>query len=200
MNKIITVSREFGSSGRELGRRLSEQLNIAYYDQEIISEISKRTELAEWYVEQIVEQKQVVTFPIHIGRSFHPLRNPVFDLQRTVLLEQHRLIKELAEKSECVIVGRCADYILKDYQPFRIFVYADMESKIIRCRQKTPSDEHLTDRELKRQIALIDKKRANYYNDYTGQQWGHKLNYDLCINTTNTMIKSIVSALSKLFL
>lgn len=135
---------------------MSEQLNIAYYDQEIISEISKRTELAEWYVEQIVEQKQAVTFPIHIGRSFHSLRNPVFDLQQTVLLEQHRLIKELAEKSECVIVGRCADYILKDYQPFRIFVYADMESRIIRCRPKTPSDEHLTDKELKRQIALID--------------------------------------------
>lgn len=200
MNKIITVSREFGSGGRELGRKLSEQLNIAYYDQEIISEISKKTDLAEWYVEQIVEQKQAVTFPIHIGRSFHPLQNPVFDLQQTDLLEKHCLIKELAEKSECVIVGRCADYILKDYQPFRIFVYADMESKIIRCRRKTPSDEHLTDKELKRQIALIDKKRANYYNDYTGQQWGHKLNYDLCINTTNTMIKSIVSALSKLFL
>lgn len=156
MNKIITISREFGSGGRELGRRLSEQLNIAYYDQEIISEISKRTELAEWYVEQIIEQKQAVTFPIHIGRSFHPLRNPVFDLQQTVFLEQHRIIKELAEKSECVIVGRCADYILKDYQPFRIFVYADMESKIIRCRQKTPSDEHLTDKELKRQIVFID--------------------------------------------
>ena len=99
-----------------------------------------------------------------------------------------------------MIVGRCSDYILKDYQPFRIFVYADMGSKIIRCRQKTPSDEHLTDKELKRQIVLIDKKRANYYNDYTGQQWGHKLNYDLCVNTTNTMIKSIVPALSKLFL
>lgn len=201
MNKIITISREFGSGGRELGRRLSEQLNIAYYDQEIISEISKRTELAEWYVEQIVEQKQTVTFPIHIGRSFQPLRNPVSDLHQTVLLEQHRLIKELAEKSECVIVGRCADYILKDYQPFRMFVYADMESKIIRCRQKTPTNnEYLTDKELKRQIALIDKKRANFYNDYTGQQWGYKLNYDLCINTTNIMIKSIIPALSKLFL
>ena len=109
MNKIITVSREFGSGGRELGSKVSVQLNIAYYGQEIISEISKRTELAEWYVEQIMEQKQAVSFPIHIRRSFHPLRNPVFDLQQTVLLEPHRLIKELAEKSECVIVGRCAD-------------------------------------------------------------------------------------------
>lgn len=200
MNKIITISREFGSGGRELGRRLSEELNIAYYDQEIISEISKRTKLAEWYVEQIIEQKQAVTFPIHIGRSFHPLQNPVFDLRQVVLLEQHRIIKELAEKSECVIVGRCADYILQDYQPFRIFVYADMESKIIRCRKHTPADEHLTDKELKHQISLIDKNRAKYYNDYTGQKWGYKLNYDLCINTTNTTIKGIMPALSKLFL
>ncbi len=108
MNKIIIVSLELGSGGRELGRRLSEQLNVTYYDQEILSEISNRT--------------------------------------------------ELAEKSECVIVGRCADYILKGYQPLRIFVYADMESKIIRCRQKTPSDELLADKELNHQIALIDKK------------------------------------------
>ena len=75
-------------------------------------------------------------------------------------MEQHCLIKELAEKSECVTVGCCADYILKDYQPFRIFVYADMESKLIRCRQKTPSDEHLTDKELKRQIAFMEKKHC----------------------------------------
>lgn len=200
MNKIITVSREFGSGGRELGRRLSEELDIAYYDQEIISEISKRTELAEWYVEQIIEQKRIVTFPIHIGRSFHPLQNPMFDLQQAILLEQHRIIKELAEKSSCVIVGRCADYILQEYQPFRIFVYADMKSKITRCRAKKPADEHLTDKELKQQITLIDKKRANYYNSYTGQKWGNKLNYDLCINTTHTMIKTIIPVLSKMFL
>lgn len=91
-----------------------------------------------------------------------------------------------------MIVGRCADYILKDCQPFRIFVYADMESKIIRCRQKTPSDEHLTDKELKRHIALIDKKRANYYNDYTGRQRRYKLNYDLCIkNLLNYLVSRV---------
>lgn len=70
MNKIITVSREFGSSGRELGRRLSEQLNIADYDQAIISEISKRTELAEWYVEQIIEQNRLLHFPFILGEVF----------------------------------------------------------------------------------------------------------------------------------
>lgn len=75
-----------------------------------------------------------------------------------------------------------------------------MESKTIRCRKKTPADEQLTDKELKRQITLIDKNRANYYSNYTGQKRGYKLNYNLCINTTNTMIKSIIPAFSKLFL
>ena len=73
MNTLITISREFGSGGRELGRRLSELLNIAYYDQEIITEISRRTDLAERYIEQVIEQKPIHAFPIHIGRSLYPL-------------------------------------------------------------------------------------------------------------------------------
>lgn len=200
MNRIITISREFGSGGRELGRRLSEELEIAYYDNEIVSEIAKRTELAEHYVESIIERKQVSSFPIHIGRSFYPTQNPAFGLQQNILIEQHRVIKEMAEKSDCVIVGRCADYILREYQPFRIFVYADMDSKILRCRDRAPENEHLTDKEMKKQIAMIDRDRAAYYQDYTGQKWGDKLNYDLCINTAHTEIKEIVPALAKLFI
>ena len=78
MNKVITISREFGSGGRELGRRLSELLHIAYYDQEILTEIAKRTELAESYIEQVVEQTPMMSFPIHVGRSFYPMMNPAF--------------------------------------------------------------------------------------------------------------------------
>ncbi|MDO4318575.1 MAG: cytidylate kinase-like family protein [Lachnospiraceae bacterium] len=176
MNRIITVSREFGSGGREFGKRLAEQ-----------------------YVEQLVEKKPVIAFPIHIGRSFYPPANPVLEQTKSVVLEQQRIIKELAEKSDCVIVGRCADYILREYDPFRFFVYADMESKLKRCHRKAPGDEHLTDKELKRKIALIDKNRAAYYDFWTGGKWGLKLNYDLCINTTHTAIKEIAAALSKMF-
>ena len=187
MNKIITIGREFGSGGREFGRRLSEEIGFAYYDQEIISEISKRTSLSEQYVHSIVEHQPSFSFPIHIGRSFYPEVNPV------------HIISEMAAKSNCVIVGRCADYILKEYHPFRIFVYADMESKIKRCREKASEDEKLTDKELKQKITKVDKKRAKYYEFYTGHSWGNKLNLDICINTTQTVIKEIVPVIAKLF-
>ena len=78
MSKIITIGREFGSGGRELGRRLSEKLGYAYYDQEIIAEIAKRTALSEEYVQQIIERKPITSFPIHIGHSFYPVTNPMF--------------------------------------------------------------------------------------------------------------------------
>ena len=199
MNRIITIGREFGSGGREFGRRLSETLGFAYYDQEIISEISKRTSLSEQYVQAIVEHRPSFSFPIHIGQSFYVLGNPAFEQTMTIYKEQARIITEMATKSDSVIVGRCADYILNEYHPFRIFVYADMESKIKRCREKGPEEEKLTDKELRQKISGIDKKRAKYYELYTGHPWGDKLNFDLWINTTRTAIKDLVSAIAKLF-
>lgn len=199
MNKIITIGREFGSGGREFGRRLSEELGIAYYDKEIISEIAERTSLSEQYIQSVVENKASFSFPIHIGRSFYPAVNPAFEQTMTVYREQARIITEMAQRSSCVIVGRCADYILKEFKTFRIFVYADMESKIRRCREKAEEGENLSDRELKQKISGIDKGRAKYYEVYTGQTWGNKLNFDLCINTTQTSVKEIVPAIAKLF-
>lgn len=199
MKKIITIGREFGSGGRELGRRLAEQLQIAYYDQEIIMEISKRTSFSEQYIQQIVEYKPVNLFPITIGRSFHPVINPVFEHSKSIYYEQSQIIKEMVKKSDCVIVGRCADYILREQNPFRIFVYAEMESKIKRCREKASEHEHMSDKELKQHIIDIDNNRAKYYKFYTGQLWGNKLNYNLCINTTQTVIKEIVPIISKIF-
>ena len=199
MNRIITIGREFGSGGRELGRRLSEELGFAYYDQEIISEIAQRTEMSEQYVQSIVEHQPLFSFPIHIGRSFYPAPTPVFDQSMSVYQEQARIITEMAQKSDCVIVGRCGDYILKEYEPFRMFVYADMESKMKRCRQKASEEEKMSDKELKQHILGIDKKRAKYYVFYTGHKWGDKLNFDLCINTSRTVIKEIVPAVARLF-
>lgn len=196
MSRIITIGREFGSGGRELGRRLSETLGMAYYDQEIINEIVKRTQLSEEYVQAVVEHRPSFSFPIHIGRSFYPTPDPVFELSMSVYREQANVIREMAEQSDCVFVGRCADYVLAERKPMRIFVYAGMESKIKRCREKGPENENLTDKELRQKITGIDKKRAKYYEFYTGQTWGDKLNYDLCINTTQTRIKDIVPAVA----
>ena len=199
MNQIITIGRELGSGGREFGRRLAETLGFAYYDQEIIAEISRRTALSEQYVRAVVEHRSSFSFPIHIGRSFYSPVNPAFEQTMAVYREEARIITEMANRSDCVIVGRCADYVLRDYHPFRIFVYADMESKMRRCREKGPEDEALTDKELKQKITGMDKKRAKYYEFYTGRPWADKLNFDLCINTTKTVIKEIVPAVAKLF-
>lgn len=189
MNNIITIGREFGSGGRELARRLAEELGYAYYDQEILREIASRTQLSESYVRAIVEHSPVTSYPIHVVRSFHPIMSPVMDQTNKVCQEQTAIIKELAEKSDCVIVGRCADYILRDSDPIRVFVYADMQEKIKRCREKSGDAESLSDKELEKQIKSIDKNRKKYYDFYTGQEWGNRRNYDLLINTTNIPIK-----------
>lgn len=198
MKRIITVSREFGSGGRELGRRLSELLHIAYYDKEIVTEIAKRTSMSEEYVRQITEQKPVMSFPISIGRSFYPITDPLLDQNQAIFREQHQIIREMADKSDCVIVGRCGDYILRDLNPFRIFVYADMDAKIARCRERGKEDPPLSDKELKQKITKMDKGRAKYYEFYTGQKWGDRLNYDVCINTSGRSIKELAAVLVRL--
>ena len=201
MNNIITIGREFGSGGRELGRRLAEFLGYAYCDQEIVREIARRTQLSEEYVRALDERQPAFSFsfPIHIGRSFYTPSDPALEQGMAVYQEQARIITELAARSNCVIVGRCADYILRDSRPFRLFVYADLDSKLKRCRQKGPAEEALTDKELRQKIAAVDKQRARYYAFYTGHPWGDKLNFDLCLNTTQTDIKEIVPVLARLF-
>lgn len=195
---IITIGREFGSGGRELGRRLSENLGFAYYDKEIITGIAERTNLSEEYVHQIVEHKPLISYPIHIGRSFYPVQDPIMKQNQEIYSEQHKIIKEMAEKSDCIIVGRCADYILKDMNPFKIFVYADMPSKIERCRKKAPENEKLSDKEMAQEIKKIDKHRAKYYSFYTDLEWGARINYDLMINTSGKDIRKIASFLTSI--
>ncbi len=191
---VITLGREFGSGGRELGRRLAEQMQIAYYDKEILSEIAKRTQLTEEYVHNVVEHHPYPLLPITIGHSLYP--DMTFQIQQSVYVEQSNIIKEMAAASDCIIVGRCADYILRDIKPFRIFVYADMESRIRRCHDRAPEGEHLSDKEMKQMIQKVDKGRARYYEFYTGEKWGDKSSYDLCINTSNVVIKELVPHLA----
>lgn len=190
MNRIITIGREFGSGGRQLGRRLAEELGYAYYDKEIITEIAKRTELSEEYVHDVVGRKPTFSYPIHVGRTFMSINTLQVMEGGALYAEQCKLLKELAERSDCIIVGRCADYILKDYDPYKIFVYADIRSKIERCRSYE-SEGQKTDKELRRYIKRIEKNRAENYEFYTGKKWGDKLNYDLCINTTSRDIDKI---------
>ena len=200
MNKIITIGREFGSGGREFGRRLAEELGFEYYDKEIITAIAEKTSMSQEYVQEILEGKPHHLYPITIAQSMFIADNYYIQQEQSIYLAQSEIIRELAQKSNCVIVGRCADFILRDLKPFRIFVYADMESRVKRCIERnTDAQKHLTEKEMKKQISSIDKNRAKYYDFYTGNKWGDKNNYDLCINTTGFEIKEIVPVIAKVF-
>ncbi len=202
MNTIITVGREFGSGGRELGYKLAKELGYAYYDKQILSEIVEETKFSKEYVQEILENKisymLPTTFPVgmSIGNEYQ------IQQMQNIIKAQTEVITNMATKSSCVIVGRCADYILKDVeniQLFRIFVYADMDSKMQRCKDRAPEGENFTDKELEKHIKSVDKNRSSYYSDFTLQKWGDKSNYDMCINTTNINIDDIIPHLSKMF-
>ncbi len=200
MNRIITIGREFGSGGREIGRKLADILGVAYYDREIISEIAKRTSLSEKYVQNVAEHKPIIPFPIHTGRTFWAV---IPDYNQSVQQEQHNIIKEMASKSDCIIVGRGADYILRELKPFRLFIYSDMNSKILRCKNNNISNDYekgagMSESELTKRIEQINKSRADYYEFYTGQKWGDKANYDICINTAKIEPAKIAEFVSKI--
>lgn len=123
MTKVITVSREFGSGGRELGKRLADTLGYAYYDKEILEEIAKQTQTSEWYVERMLEGVLAPHVPLHYGRSFS-YYSPITHQAVKMLVEERNVIRLLAAKGNCVIVGRGANTILEERRPFNIFVYA----------------------------------------------------------------------------
>ena len=198
MNKIITIGREFGSGGRELARRLAELLGYEYYDKEIVEEISKRTELSEKFVHDVLEHDPHSLYPITVGHTFAYLHHYGIERQQNVYREQTEVIKSMADKSDCIIVGRCADHILKEYNPLKVFVYSALDNKVERCKSRSDVSEHFTDKQLKRHIKAVDKNRAKYYRFYTGKKWGDKLNYDICINTATMSIEDAAQMLVKI--
>ena len=199
MHQIITIGREFGSGGREIGKRLAETLGFAYYDKEIISAIAERSQLAEDYVNQVVENQIHTYYPITVAVSMTAApEDTVYAINRSIFAAQTEILTELAQKSDCVIVGRCADHILANFKPFRIYVYADMAHKMARCRAKGEDGEGLSDRELEKRIRSVDKARAQYYRFYTGESHDDRLTYDLGINTTTISISDAVNIVASL--
>lgn len=194
MNKIITISREFGSGGKEIGKRLADELGYAYYDGEIVNLLAKETGLSKKYIENISE-KGIYPYPFNFGKTFYAL-NTMQNDQSDVLIKQTKIIKEIASKSNCVIVGRGADVILNDYDSINIFVYANMDYKVKRCFEKASEDEKLTVKEITQKIKQIDKNRKKFHDLLSSRSWGSKENYDLCINTSNVNIKNIIKPLS----
>lgn len=194
MNKIVTISREFGSGGREVGKRLADELGFRYYDKEIINEIAKETGMTEEYIKKISE-KGVYPYAFQFAKSFTAYSS-LQSNQTDILVAQQKILKAIAEKENCVIVGRGTNVILKEYNPMNLFIYANMESKINRCRMKR-KEEELTDKELSDKIRQVDKNRKNFHKIISNSEWGDKSNYHLCINTTKVEIKTIISSLAK---
>ncbi|MCF0228580.1 MAG: cytidylate kinase-like family protein, partial [Parasporobacterium sp.] len=188
-NNIITIAREFGSGGRELGRKLAERLGYDFIDKEVIYEIMKETEFSEEYVRKTLRGAQKV--PYLGDMLFYQPRLEVLNAQRDTVLK-------LAERGGCVIVGRCADFILKDAgrDPYRIFVYADMDYRMSRCRRKNKLDPQLTDKDMKKVIQKIDKMRADYFEQFSFMKWGSRENYELSINTTGQSIDEMADRLA----
>ena len=186
---IITISREFGSGGRELGKRLAEALGYAYYDREILTMLAERTDLDEAYLAHTLEESAPsALFPITIGQTFSVLPNYQAEYSTQLLQKQTALIKELATKSDCVIVGRNADIILREQDPLRLFVHADMEARIARCRRREVSGEDFTDKEYEKKIRQVDAARAKTQEMISDFKWGDKRWYHLCVNTSGLPI------------
>lgn len=195
--QIITVSREFGSGGRELGKRLADILGFNYYDKEIITAIAANKGLDEKYVEKSLDSNFVQTFSFTYGNTFGVI--PSLQAQKTELfLEQKRVIEAIAKAGKnCVIVGRNADVILKDLKPFNIFVCAEMEAKVKRCAARAPEGENLSRKKIIQNIKSIDKSRARIREFMTDSKWGESSTYHLTVNTTDWKIKELAVALSE---
>lgn len=194
--KIITIGREFGSGGRELGKRLADVLGFDYYDREIITAIAGLQGLEEKYVEHLLEQHEWRTVPLTFRHSFHAA--PVMhDAQVRMLVEQKRIVEAIAKNGrDCVIVGRNADVILADYAPFSIFVCAEKEAKLKRCMERAEPEENLSPKEMERNMRRIDKNRAASREIICDRPWGGHESYQLTINTTHWNIKELASAVA----
>ena len=195
--RIITISREFGSGGRELGKRLADALNFPYYDKEIISAIAQKSNLDENYVENILQKGLTTNFPLTFRNTLYLQPNFLQEDELKVLGLSQLIIKELAQKGDCIMVGRGSNFILQEFNPLNLFIYADMEARIKRCQERAPTSENLTDQQMRKKIKQIDAGRIRYQKLFSSAKWGEKENYNLCINTSGLEVKSLVPSLKE---
>lgn len=192
-NLIITIGRQCGSGGREIGNRLAEKLNIKCYDKELLTLAAKQSGLCKELFETHDERPtnsflySLIMDTYSMGYTTSSFLD--MPLNHKVFLAQFDTIKKLAEEESCIIVGRCADYALADH-PNRtsVFISADMDAKIERISKLYD----MTKEKAKDTIIKTDKKRSNYYNYYSNKKWGDVGSYDLCLNSTRLGIEGTV--------
>ena len=176
--RIITISREFGSGGRFIGEEVAKKLGITYYDKNIISEIAEKSGLSPEYIQESAElspKKGLFAYAL-AGRDItgKSVEDMVYEAQRKVILE-------LAEKESCVIIGRNADFILRDWNDvLNVFIHRDIPEKM----QRIMGLYNVEEKEAVKMMADTDKRRMTNYNFYTDQKWGKASNYTLCLNSS----------------
>ena len=184
---VITIARQYGSGGRTIGEMLANRLGIHFYDKELMKLASEDSGInerlfntADEKVKQSVFSKMFKSDKAYTGEVISP-ESGGFISDDNLFNYQAKVVKELAEKENCVIVGRCADYVLKDYDHvLSVFIHGPKDF----CMQEAAKKINLTGKELERFIAKTDKERADYYKYYTGREWTDARNYDLCLDSS----------------
>ncbi|MBO5286704.1 MAG: cytidylate kinase-like family protein [Clostridia bacterium] len=191
--KIITISREFGSGGKYIGMLVAKKLGIPFYDKDIIEKIAEESGFVDDFIKRVSEyapSKSIFAYSF-IGRNAfgESIEDKIFNIQK-------RVIRDLAKKGPCVIVGRSADYILKkDFDTFDVFVYADPKEKV----ERTMSFKSVSKKEAEKLIKETDKKRSINYKYYTGQNWGERTNYTLMVNSTRLGVEKTADLIVSLY-
>ena len=193
MSKIITISREFRSGGKYIGEKVAEKLGIPFYDKAIIEKIAKKSGLVEDFVERFSEyapRKNIFAYSF-VARDFNgkSIEDYLMNIQRKVILD-------IADEGSCVIVGRSADYILKDVaDTINVFIYGEKEEKLRRITELKNLDE----RKALKLMTETDKKRSINYKYYTDNSWGDRKNYMLMLNSTQIGIEKSVDIIANLY-
>lgn len=190
--KIITISRQFGSGGRTIGKLAAEKLGLRCYDREIISRIAMDSGLAEDYVSEASEHTEQGGLFATLGEADYMGSSN----RLTIWSTQCKVLKEIAAKGPCIIVGRCADYVLRDeYDLLKVFLYADADVRA----ERIVNEYGESDVNPKKRLKDKDKRRKAYYEIYTDQRYGDPLNYDLCLNTGTFGIEGCADLIADLY-
>lgn len=185
---VITVSREYGSGGRYVGRLIADKLGIKLYDKDFILKVAEKTGLSVDYIESNEQKRNILT---NLNNGYYSGLNNADEL----FINEAELIKKVANEESCVIVGRCADFILKDKENVvKVFIYSNMENKIKRATEIYGLDKSKAEKEIKR----IDKLRANHYKYYTDKEWNNPSNYDICINSDGIGVEKAADLICEL--
>ena len=185
---IITIGRQHGSSGREIARLLAEKLNYKCYDKEIVDEAANHSDFSRDLIDAF-DEKRMSAFILHAGGYG---LNENFRLNMQVVSAQFEAMRNIAEKGNCIFVGRCADYILRDHDDLiSVFILGDMDERL-KCLERRQG---LDEVEARKKIKEVDKDRSSFYRYYSDHTWGDAQNYDMCINSSKLGVEGTVQVI-----